>query len=357
MINYWKDKKVLITGDTGFKGAWLTSILLSLGSYVYGISLEPCKENVLFGLLKDDNEFKSFEKKGFFNHFDLDIRNNNKLRELVCDIKPDFIFHLAAQSLVRESYINPRITWETNVLGTINLLEAIRNLRKVSAVIITTDKVYENFNWLYNYRENDQLGGADPYSSSKASVELAVSSWKRSFYNEEIRISTARAGNVIGGGDWANDRIVPDTINALINNSILQLRYPDSTRPWQHVLDPLSGYMQLAEEQTKRNISGSFNFGPSSLESITVRKLVKLITVEWGKDLKLEIIKQQPKEANFLGLSIDKTIKEINWNPKWKIDKTIYETVKCYKNMNSGKSAFASIKENIDSFFGEEIKK
>jgi len=350
MHDFWKYKRVLITGDTGFKGSWLTVMLLNLGSFVSGISLKAEESNILYKKLLEDDDFNYFKKESIYQHHDLDIRNGEELKRLIEEINPEIIFHLAAQPLVRESYLNPLLTWETNVIGTINLLESLRGLEKCSVVVITTDKVYENVDWNYSYRENDILGGHDPYSSSKASVEIAVSSWRNSFFKKNIKISTARAGNVIGGGDWAKDRIVPDTIDSLVNDSILEIRYPNSVRPWQHVLDPLWAYMELAKNQIYKDLSPSYNFGPLTSEVTTVKKLVNLISDSWGKEIRTKIIKNQPIETSFLSLSIDKSIRELNWLPKWNLKTSIKETVKSYKELNSNISPFNSMNASINSF-------
>ena len=355
MLNFWQNKKVLITGDSGFKGSWLTCLLLKLGSNVTGISLKPDSSNLLYKHLSEDIEFKNFLNKNIYNHHDVDIRENQNLKNIVKEIQPDVIFHLAAQPLVRESYISPDITWETNVMGTINLLEAIRLLKSCSVVIVTTDKVYENYSWEYSYRENDKLGGYDPYSSSKSAVELAVKSWRKSFLNNnDIKISTARAGNVIGGGDWAVDRLVPDIINSLIKRKTLTLRYPNAVRPWQHVLDPLWGYIKLAELQLLKKTSSEYNFGPFIKEVNSVENLVNKISNEWGEKINIETIDNQPSESRFLTLAIDKALNELDWKPAWGLDKTIYETVKWYKNVNAGESAYKNILDNIESFFKDK---
>ena len=264
--------------------------------------------------------------------------------------KAKFYFHLAAQPLVRESYKNPISTWETNVMGTINLLNSIRDFKNCSVVIVTTDKVYENNSWNYSYRENDALGGYDPYSSSKASVELAVKSWRKSFFKNNIKISTARAGNVIGGGDWAFERIVPDTIKALINKESLILRYPKAVRHWQHVLDPLYGYITLAEQQIQNQKSNEYNFGGDDADIISVQNLVKNIFREWGETIAIKTIDNQPEETNFLTLSTNKAKNELNWFPTWDFDKSISHTVQWYKKVYLGESAYNCIMEDINIF-------
>ena len=353
MTNFWKNKKVLITGDTGFKGSWLTCILLNLGCCVKGISLEPDETNLLYNSLMEDKIFLKFLRENIYIHDDIDIRNEDKLKESILDFNPEVIFHLAAQPLVRESYIKPKLTWETNVIGSINLLESVRHLNECSVIMVTTDKVYQTTSSKHGFNEDDKLGGNDPYSSSKAALELATKSWRKSFFKENIVISTARAGNVIGGGDWAKDRIVPDTINSLLKDIPLKLRYPDAIRPWQHVLDPLWGYITLAEKQIKNRISCEFNFGPKTLDTSSVHELVNLIALYWGKEPIIEILGNQPFETEYLNLSIDKAFKELNWAPKWDFRKTVFETVKWYKDVNKGTSPYQCINENIKSFLSK----
>ena len=238
-------------------------------------------------------------------------------------------------------------------MGTINLLNSLRELNSCSVVVITTDKVYENFSWPYSYRENDLLGGTDPYSSSKAAVELAVKSWRESFYNNNIKISTARAGNVIGGGDWASDRIVPDTINALINKKPLILRYPEAVRPWQHVLDPLCGYLNLAEKQLYSESSYEYNFGPDSYGNIPVQDLVAKIAHAWGTKIEIQKKEVQFEEKDYLTLSIDKARHELNWRPNWSIDKSINRTVKWYKNVYLNQSPHLCMLDDINNFLSD----
>ena len=350
MEEFWHNKRVLITGDTGFKGSWLTCILLNLGARVYGISLEPDEKNKLHNSLKDDDYFKTKIKKDIYSHYDLDIRNESELKSLIVKINPEIVFHLAAQPLVRESYMNPKLTWETNVFGTINVLEAIRGFNFCSVVIITTDKVYENDNRIYGYKESDHLGGFDPYSSSKASCELAVSSWRRSFFDENVKISTARAGNVIGGGDWAKDRIVPDVIESLTKDTVLEVRYPNATRPWQHVLEPLFGYLKLAEKQLKADADFAYNFGPELKDIISVKEIVHKIEKIWGKEVKLQYIINQPKESSKLILDIERAKQDLLWEPKWNINQTLKQTTKWYKDVHLGSSPFICIQENIKAY-------
>lgn len=331
---FWGNKKVLITGHNGFKGSWLSLLLTSLGAEIYGISLENKDPNSLYNTLHFWNGK---------NEEVIDIRNFEKINNAIKNISPDIIFHLAAQPLVRESYLNPVDTWSTNVMGTISILEAARSLNKKTIFIgITTDKVYQNKEWIYGYRENDRLGGNDPYSSSKAASELAMHSWKKSFAsNTKLIISSARAGNVIGGGDYAKDRIIPDIIRAYKNDNILNLRNPNSTRPWQHVLEPLWGYILLAEKMSSNpEISEAYNFGPEVSSNKTVLELVE----EFSKILKVKFEVEKTfnnlKESNLLNLVSEKAQNKLNWQPIWNFKKTIFKTATWYNktiinNLNS----------------------
>ena len=333
--HFWNRKRVLITGHTGFKGSWLTTWLLQMKANVYGISLPPSSSKNLFDSLKIKNEI---------NHIICDIRNKEQLNKHINEIKPDIIFHLAAQPLVIKSYLEPIQTWETNVIGTLNILNSITSLNnECIGVFITTDKVYKNNEWAYGYREIDPLGGHDPYSSSKASCEMAIASWRSSFLdpkqNNKFFISSARAGNVIGGGDWSENRIIPDVIRALEKNKKISVRNPFSTRPWQHVLEPLSGYLILAEKlsQDHKAFSSSFNFGPFVESNRSVKDLVNECLKHWDGDFTIENNNDKPHEAGVLNLTIEKAIKELNWHPKWDFDTTIKKTISWYKDVFNSK--------------------
>ncbi len=336
---FWKNKKVLITGHTGFKGSWLTLYLLNLGAKVTGLALNPNENQPLFNQL-------DLERK--IHHNIVDINNLELVKEIVNDSKPDFIFHLAAQPLVRESYINPLNTWKTNVFGSLNLLESIKDFSHMcSIVIVTTDKVYKNINWHYGYRENDPLGGYDPYSSSKAALEIAVSSWRdsfcgtKSYQNPNLFIATCRAGNVIGGGDWGEDRIIPDIIRNLQENKVIKIRNKFAIRPWQHVLEPISGYVQLAKKiyetsdtKSKLNLCGAFNFGPNLDSNRKVSELVNEVIKYW-KGTWIDTSNDDDfHEAKILKLNIDKSYELLNWKPKWEFGEVIYRTIMWYKNQH-----------------------
>ena len=334
---YWENKKVFITGNTGFKGTWLTILLLELGAKIKGYSLN-IEKNSLFNKVSKELKNQIHNVKG-------DIRNYELLKEEISAFKPDIIIHLAAQPLVLEGYKNPIETWDTNLMGTLNLLKAItQNEFSGTALIITTDKVYWNDNSNKEFTEDDSLGGYDPYSASKAATEIAVTSWrlsflnKKNFPNKSIKLATARAGNVIGGGDWAKNRIIPDTINSILNNDSLKIRNPYSTRPWQHVLDPLSGYINLIEyleeniiENEKEISSFAFNFGPKSNQNKSVLELIEKIYTIWPGKYHFDKETIHNYESKTLSLSINKSRKFFDWSPKLNFDSSVEMTTKWYK--------------------------
>jgi len=323
----FRGKRVLITGNTGFKGSWLTIWLLSLGAEIYGIALDPPTKPSIF------NKAKLFD---LINHHFINIQDHIKVSNLIKDIKPDFIFHLAAQPIVKYSYENPIETWKTNVNGTINVLDSLRLLdKKCTSIFITSDKCYANSEWVWGYRENDLLGGDDPYSASKGAAEIAIKSYKKSFFdNGKIFIASARAGNVIGGGDWAQDRIVPDCMRAWSQNQTVEIRSGNSTRPWQHVLEPLSGYLKLAKElDANPKLNGnSFNFGPNSNQNFTVVEVVKELSKHWdGSSWKENKDKlNKIKESQLLKLNCDKALHLLNWSPSLNFEETIDLTINWY---------------------------
>jgi len=337
MNTFWKDKTVLVTGHTGFKGTWLTMWLKLLGAKVVGLSLEPETDPSIFKL-------SGLSKQ--INHNIADIRDHEKLKILVETTRPDVVFHLAAQPIVLESYENPLSTYQTNVMGTVHLLDALKNIGHLCAtVFITSDKCYENKEWVQLYREDDDLGGFDPYSSSKACTEIAVSSYRRAFFDPNkktnVLISSARAGNVIGGGDWAKNRIIPDCIRSIQANELIQIRNKIANRPWQHVLEPLSGYLILAQKSYEaltlkdakaiRTLASAFNFGPEFYSNRTVEEVVKEVLKhvegQWA-DVHNPFAKH---EAFSLNLSIVKSYKILNWKPLWDFERTIFETVTWYQ--------------------------
>ena len=344
----FKNKKVLITGHTGFKGTWLTLIMLGFGAKVYGISNN--NETLL-------NKYKIHQFKKKLVDINLDIVKETKLVETVKKIKPDFIFHLAAQSLVFDSYQKPVITMQTNVFGTQNLLEAIRKLNKCTAVFITSDKCYENIETKRGYKETDRLGGKDLYSSSKASAELLINSYYNSFFrdNKNIRIATARAGNVVGGGDWNKNRLVPDCIKSWSKNKTLILRNPSSTRPWQHVLEPLRGYVDLSKLlYSNPKYSGkNYNFGPRINKNYNVEELVKGMSIHWKKvKWKIQKNKSVYFESKLLQLNCNKAKKELKWKPLLNFNDTCFLTIDWYKKYLNDKDKTLSIFTNqIDQYF------
>lgn len=332
-LSYYSGKKVFLTGHTGFKGSWMLSWLNLLGARVKGYSLAPQFDYELYNQINGERLCESVIA---------DIRDKERLELEVLAFEPDFIFHLAAQPLVRYSYEIPAQTFETNVLGTVYLLDAARKLEKAcQVVVITTDKVYENLEWNYPYRETDHLGGYDPYSASKASVEIVVNSYRDSFFNtkdfahHKKAIATARAGNVIGGGDWAKDRIVPDIIRSFRTNQPVVIRNPKAVRPWQHVLEPLAGYLQLGIRLVEQPLkfSGPWNFGPFNHDNLTVEKLVTIAIEKWGSgSMKLNSLDSQPHEAGLLRLDISKAVAELQWVPKMDAYQSIAMTVLWYKS-------------------------
>ncbi len=358
IFNIYKDKKVLVTGHTGFKGSWLTEWLLYLNANVYGYALEAPTNPSLYEQLGNSKHIRSKI---------CDIRNFKVLKKFIGDVKPDVIFHLAAQSLVRDSYEDPMFTLETNVTGTANLLEAVRQLKiSTNIIVITSDKCYDNKEWIYGYRETDALGGYDPYSASKGAAEIVVSSWRNSFFNptnfqdHKVKLASARAGNVIGGGDWSKDRILPDCIRALQNNETIRIRNPLATRPWQHVLESLGGYMLLGmklmscTDDDAEIYCSAFNFGPYNTSNKTVKVLVKEVLSHWKGSWEFNR-EDALHEAFLLNLSIDKATQILNWNPVWDFKTTIEKTVEWYKKSQEDTAIIkritkAQIKDYSSSF-------
>lgn len=333
---FWAGKRVLLTGHTGFKGSWLSLWLSSLNARVSGYSLEADTTPSLFEQLQLHDDI---------DHCIADIRDLAAVRRRVMQVRPDIVFHMAAQPLVRRSYAEPILTWQTNVMGTAHLLDALRDAAHPCAVVIvTTDKVYENREWLHAYRETDRLGGHDPYSSSKAACELAVDSWRYSFFRggSPVRIATARAGNVIGGGDWAEDRIVPDLARAIAAGRPLVVRNPDSVRPWQHVLDPLSGYMRLAERlftSDDPRYQSAFNFGPDPSGARTVRDLVEHAFTTWPGTLEAPPSGPANHEAQLLTLANTKAKHALGWEPRWEFEDAVRAAVSWYRAHHQGAAA------------------
>ena len=331
-LAYYKNKKVFITGHTGFKGSWLISWLHLLGATIKGYALNPEAGESLF---------KHLQSKIDFEHVIGDIRDAKKMEAEIVNFQPDFIFHLAAQALVRRSYEIPAETFDINTVGTANVLQAVKQLSaKCTVIIITTDKVYQNKEVNYHYKETDQLGGYDAYSASKAAAELVVDAFRSSFFNPENysahqkAVASVRAGNVIGGGDWNKDRIIPDIVRSLASAQPVAVRNPHAVRPWQHVLEPLKGYLQLGIllDKNAHQFSGAYNFGPLADDHLPVKKLVDTALDCWGSGTWLDnSATLQPHEAGLLQLDITKAGKELNWFPKLNSKKAIEWTIDWYK--------------------------
>jgi CDP-glucose 4,6-dehydratase len=328
--NAFQDKTVLITGHTGFKGAWLTAWLKQLGANVVGVALDPPTSPSHFAVAQLAQGMTDLR---------IDIRDRVDMEEAIDTAQPDFVFHLAAQALVRWSYDNPIDTWQTNVMGTLHVLEGLRKLDKpCAAVIITSDKCYDNVEWVWGYRETDAMGGPDPYSASKGAAELAIRSYVKSFFPKEtskVRIAAARAGNVIGGGDWAESRIVPDCVKAWSDGKDVELRNPYSTRPWQHVLEPLSGYLTLAVALSQRpELHGEpFNFGPQAQQNHSVLELVQQMALHWDQ-VRWQDVSQSafgPYESGLLKLNCDKSLHYLNWHAVMGFEDTVRMTAEWYR--------------------------
>lgn len=346
----YKGKKVFLTGHTGFKGAWMLKTLALLGADVTGYALAPKTKDDLFCLIEDAKTGTSIIA---------DLRDKKRLEDEIATFQPDFIFHLAAQPLVRLSYEIPAETFEVNVIGTANVLDAVRVLEKPCAVVlITTDKVYHNNEWIYPYRENDRLGGYDPYSASKACAELVIDSYRNSFFNintyetHHKAIAVARAGNVIGGGDWSQDRLIPDIAKAFAAENPVVIRNPNSVRPWQHVLEPVIGYLLLAANLTNDPIkfSQAYNFGPHLSDALSVKEMLQLAIESWGKGAYIvEKVEGQPHEAGLLKLDISKAISDLKWQPKMNAKMAVSMTMDWY-------SEFVKNKKGIDQFTDSQIQ-
>jgi CDP-glucose 4,6-dehydratase len=346
----YKGKKVFLTGHTGFKGAWMLKTLSLLGAEVKGYALAPQTKDDLFHLI---------EGEAICTSVIADLRNKKRLENEIISFQPDFIFHLAAQPLVRLSYEIPAETFEVNVIGTANVLDAVRLLeKKCDVVLITTDKVYHNYEWIYPYRENDRLGGYDPYSASKACAELVIDSYRNSFFNTKTyhihqkAIAVGRAGNVIGGGDWSKDRLIPDIAKAFAIEKPVIIRNPNSVRPWQHVLEPIMGYLLLGANLANEPIqfSQAYNFGPHLSDALPVSAMLKLAIASWGKgEYIVEKVEGQPHEAGLLKLDISKAISELKWQPKMNAQQAVSMTMDWYSEFNSDK-------KDISGFTTQQIK-
>jgi CDP-glucose 4,6-dehydratase len=349
----YRNKRIFLTGHTGFKGSWLAEWLLALGANVTGYSLPPPTEPAMFHQLGLAARLK---------HIEADVRDLSELRHAIEASQPDFIFHLAAQPIVRLSYREPVETFSTNIMGTVNVLEAIRRAgRPCAVVVVTTDKSYENREWIYGYRECDPMGGHDPYSCSKGAAELVISSYRQSFFSgpdSSIRLASGRAGNVIGGGDWAPDRIVPDCIRALQRGETIPVRNKVSTRPWQHVLEPLSGYLWLGaqlssvtKESSTAALASAFNFGPALNSNRTVAQLVQEILQHWPGRWEDKSDPRAVHEAKLLNLATDKAFHLLHWEPVWSFKQTIAHTIMWYlKNRTNPELSSAVTVDQIAAY-------
>ena len=347
-LSFYRGKHVLVTGHTGFKGTWLCKMLVNAGTIVTGYSLEPLTEPNLFSM-------SDLELNSQMTSIIADIRNFDKLKAVFAETQPEIVLHLAAQPIVRESYRNPRYTYETNVMGTVNLMECVRLNPCVKSVLnVTTDKVYKNNEWCWGYREDDPLDGFDPYSNSKSCSELVTHSYINSFFaDRDIAISTVRAGNVIGGGDFANDRIIPDCVRALKAGEKISVRNPYSTRPYQHVLEPLAAYLMIAAQQYgDKRYAGFYNVGPDDCDCVTTGDLVELFCKYWGDGAEWVNCAEQnsPHEANSLKLDCSRIKSIFGWRPRWNIDECMQYTTWFYKTWFAGEDISAEMDREIKEF-------
>lgn len=344
----YRGKRVLVTGHTGFKGSWLAEWLLALGADVAGYALAPDTAPSHFELLGLSSRIR---------HVEGDVRDLSALRSALSDFKPDIVFHLAAQPLVRFSYREPSTTWETNVMGTVNLLEAVRACGTVKAcIVVTSDKCYENREWPWGYRETEAMGGHDPYSASKGAAELVVASYRRSFFHAPAgcQLASGRAGNVIGGGDWSADRIVTDFVKSILSDKALALRNPKATRPWQHVLEPLSGYLDLGSrlvETDGHRFADCWNFGPSEDSVVLVQELARMLVSKWGRgEIVVDKSDNHPHEAGLLKLDCSKARQQLAWHGVWGVEETVNRVVEWYKEQSEGKSMLERTRNQIERY-------
>lgn len=344
--HFWQGKRVLLSGHTGFKGAWMSLWLDSMGAKVQGFALAPPTSPSLFEEAKVGDLIQS--NLG-------DIRDFAATAKVVKEFKPEIVFHMAAQPLVRYSYDEPLETYATNVMGTAHLLESIRAIDSVRAVVnVTTDKCYENREWVWGYREDEAMGGYDPYSSSKACSELVTAAYRQSFLDKAgIAVATARAGNVIGGGDWAKDRLIPDILRAFANKQPVSIRNPNSIRPWQHVLEPLSGYLLLAEKLCAEpaSFSQAWNFGPKDDDAKPVGWIVESMASKWGKEASWSFDEgNHPHEAHYLKLDISKARQSLGWSPRWSLDQALDHTVEWHMAWIQGKDVRSQCIKQIEAY-------
>ena len=345
-FNFYRGKRIFITGHTGFIGSWITKCLSMFDAELCGYALAPPSQPNMFEALDLGSE--TLDIRG-------DIRNKDLLRKTINDFKPEIVFHLAAQPIVLDSYDNPVETFDTNVTGTVNLLNELRRVESVKTIIVmTSDKSYRNNEWVYPYRENDALGGKDPYSASKSCQDIVVDSFRESYFlNSDVGISSVRAGNVIGGGDWAPFRIIPDLVRGIVKGETVKIRNPKSVRPWQHVLEPISGMLMLAERMYKNiEFSGNWNFGPESHRVITVKELVETFIDLWGSGNYIIEELQSYNEADYLQLDISKAKRELKWTPRYNFSVALEETVGWYKEYYRNPTTMGKkTEEQIENFF------
>lgn len=350
-FNFWQGKRVLVTGHTGFKGSWLTLWLQSKGAHVIGYALTPSTEPSLFEIANVANNITSVLG---------DVRDLAHLCSTFTKHEPQIVFHMAAQALVKRSYFDPVETYSTNVMGTVNLLEAIRATKSVKSVVnITSDKCYENREWVWGYRENEAMGGYDPYSNSKGCAELVTSAYRNSYFNPEkyqehgVGLGSARAGNVIGGGDWAKDRLIPDMMRAIANNQPVKIRNPHSIRPWQHVLEPLSGYLILAEKlfENGQEYAEGWNFGPDDNDAKPVQWILDNLIKSWGDGANWVLDgSEHPHEAHYLKLDCSKAKSRLNWQPKWTLAESINNICTWHKAYISGENMHTVCLQQIEQY-------
>jgi len=355
--NFWQGKRVFVTGHTGFKGSWLCLWLQNMGAIVCGYALSPPTNPSLF--VESNLSKRITSEEG-------DICDTDHLYKIVQNFQPEIIFHMAAQSLVRLSYETPLETYQTNIMGTVSLLEVVRKVGNIKAVInITSDKCYENQEWVWGYRETEAMGGFDPYSCSKGCSELITASYRRSFFNSEkdnmpnCALASARAGNVVGGGDWALDRLVPDVLKAFSKCEMVTIRYPNALRPWQHVLEPLSGYLMLAEQLYRKGavFAEGWNFGPKEDNVHSVKWIVEYLKSQWGEGASWRNDDTvQPHEANFLKLDCSKAKTKLGWRPLWDIEHTLNRTVSWYKAWSKGGDMYAYTIKEINDYMGSSAE-
>jgi CDP-glucose 4,6-dehydratase len=353
---FWKNKKVLITGHTGFKGSWLSLWLQSLGAQIVGYALRPPTEPSLFEIANVADGMTSIIG---------DVRDLEHLQSTIAEHQPEIVFHLAAQPLVTYSYKNPVETYTTNVIGTVHMLESVRHSESVRVVVsITSDKCYQNQEWFWGYREDDRLGGHDPYSSSKGCAELVISAYRSSYFSPEINahhrvaLASTRAGNVIGGGDWAKNRLIPDIMRAILEGQPVSIRSPKAIRPWQHVLEPLNGYLCLAEQMWTRGpeLSQAWNFGPRSEDAKTVSWIVDYLTQLWGENARWELDSaQHPHEDTYLKLDCSKASSLLGWAPKLRLSTALEWIVEWYQGYQQSEDMRALTKDQIARFENIEV--